>query len=53
MGVALSCAFFGQRHCTGKNEADICRNEIKYLRRFLVSYACLLRNSISRMIFLM
>ena len=37
MGVALSCTFynyfFGERHCAGKKEADLCRNEVKYLRR--------------------
>ena len=31
VGVALSFTFFGERHCAGQEEADLCRNENKYL----------------------
>ena len=38
--VVLSKDFFGQRHCADQKEADLCRNEDKYLG---LSYACLLK----------
>ena len=28
--------FFGERHCAGQKETDLCKNEDKYLSRFRV-----------------